>query len=304
MSGAILTNVVSVDGTPTPFAQGGIPNPPGLRLSLATGTPVTPTDVIAAGTLYYTPYQSGTLWLYIDSVWTEVNTPEVSLALAGLVSGANYDVFASSTGGAVTLSLVEWASNTARATALARQNGMLVESGTPANLYLGTIRTTGTDTTEDSDLNRFVWNQYNQVPRPLIVQDTTASWSYSATGFREARGVASNQFNYVTGDAATYLTADVLCGVNNPTGFGIVVGIGINSTSVNSATTSGGTTGSSTILPSPAHYKGYPGLGFNTIAWLESGHNGGTPTFYGSGQDYGDGIPAQGTSGMIGQIAA
>jgi hypothetical protein len=300
----VLTDTAGVLSWAAAGAGTVLPQTPGLRLSLTTGVPVTTADVTGATTLYYTPYQSGSIFLYNGSAWIEYSTPEVSLALGTLVNATNYDVFATFTGGAVVLSLVAWTNATTRATALVRQNGMLVQSGATTQLYLGTIRTTATTTTEDSALNRFVWNQYNQVPRPLLVQDATASWSYSATAYREARGVASNQFAYVTGDAATFLDASVLCGVNNPSGFGIVVGIGIDSTSANSAQLNGGTTGSTTILPSSARYKGYPGLGYHFVAWLESGHNGGTPTFYGTGQDYGDSDPAQGNSGMNAQIAA
>jgi hypothetical protein len=262
-------------------------------------------DVTGATTLYYTPYLSGTIWLYNGSTtWTPYNTAEISLALGTLTANLPYDVFANYTGSAVALSLVAWTNTTTRATALVRQNGMLVQSGATQYLYVGTIYTTATTTTEDSKLNRFVWNAYNQVPRYLYVEDTTASWTYSSTTFREARGSTSNNFSYVTGDGSTVLDATVQCGVNNPSGFGVVVGIGINSTSSNSALLLGGTTGSSTILPAMAHYKGYPGLGYNNIVWLESAHNGGTPTFYGTGQDYGDSDAAQGQSGMIGQILA
>ena len=154
----------------------------GGRLTLTSGTAVTTADVTGATTLYFTPYKSDRLALYDGTNWRVYSFAEKSLALGTLTSGTNYDVFAYASGGAVTLdntSLVAWSSNTARATNIVQQNGVWVKSGSTTYRYLGTIRTTATTTTEDSALNRYVFNASNRVRRPMKRYETAANWTYA-----------------------------------------------------------------------------------------------------------------------------
>ena len=55
------------------------------------------------------------------------------------------------------------AAATARATALARQDGVLVKSGATTRRYLGTVRTNGSVSFEDAPFLRHIWNVQNQV---------------------------------------------------------------------------------------------------------------------------------------------
>lgn len=65
-----------------------------------------------------------------------------------------------------------WTSDTARADAIARQNGAWVKSGTTTRLYMGTIRTTSTTATADADATRFCWNQHNRLPKRCYKTDS------------------------------------------------------------------------------------------------------------------------------------
>ncbi len=71
---------------------------------------------------------------------------------------------------------------------LTTQGGILVKTGAPTRRYVGTIRTTGTTTTEDSRAQRFVWNAYNQVERALYRSDgfahTIQNVPAGPTGYR------------------------------------------------------------------------------------------------------------------------
>jgi hypothetical protein len=69
---------------------------------------------------------------------------EVSASLSGLTPNTNYDVLGYNNSGTLALDLVAWTNGTTRATALARQDGVLVKSGATTRRYLGTLRTTGT----------------------------------------------------------------------------------------------------------------------------------------------------------------
>jgi hypothetical protein len=267
-----------------------VPTSPGLRLSLTTGTPVTTSDVTGATTLYLTPYTSGSIIIYNGANWVSYLTPEVSLALGTLTNNTNYDVFASYSG-SVGLSLVAWTNSTTRATALVRQDGMYVKSGATSQLYVGTIRTTSTTTTEDSFLNRYVWNMYNRVPKIMRVTESTATWTYATNAYRSANGNAANAFSYVAGDVSRLFAHTSV--MANASATGAATGIGIDSTTSNSASTFVGAPGGAAYYES-ATYNDYPAIGSHTINWIESATSGSSVLFYGN--------ETFGVSGMHGEI--
>jgi len=204
------------------------------------------------------------------------------LALSGLTSGKNYDVFVYNNSGTMTLELsAAWSSDTARNDAIARQDGVWVKSSDHSRLYIGTIRTTSTTTTEDSLAKRFVWNAYNRVTRAMSVVEATDSWVYNTGTIRQANNNAANQLDFVVGLDGVWVEATV-------NGIGNValnaqtqeVLIGLDST-----TTNAGTTGTIQIaggaLSMTANYRGTMTVGRHFLAWLERGHGSGTQTFYG-----------------------
>ena len=148
------------------------------RLTLESNVPVSTTDQTAKTTIYYTPYNGTKISLYDGTTWATYNFSQLSLALGTLTSGANYDVFLYNNAGTLTLESLVWSTNTARATALALQDGVYVKSGATTRRYLGTFRTTSTTTTEDSLQNRFVWNLNNPVER-LLYKNTYPTYAYT-----------------------------------------------------------------------------------------------------------------------------
>lgn len=267
--------------------SGDDPETNGLRLTLTTAVPVTTSNVTAATTIYLTPFKSGSISLYDGTTWVRRNTTEISLALGTLVSGKNYDVFAQWNGSAVTLVLsAAWTNDTTRFDTLTRQNGIVVMSGAPNARYVGTLRTTSTTQTEDSDSKRFLYNFYNQAMRHMSVFDVTTSWSYAVTinTWRQVRATATNRVEYVCGDASCDIQASAATqGEGAGTGVTLGAGIGIDSTTVNSAQIYGTRiTTTNTIGYASTEYKGYPGLGYHAINWLECA-NINPATFWGNG---------------------
>lgn len=244
----------------------------GFRLTLTSGTPVTTTDVTGATTIYCTPYQGNSIALYSGSAWVTRSSAEFSLALGTLTSGRPYDVFCYDNAGTPTLEFLAWSSDTARATALTYQDGVLVKSGDATRRYLGSFRTVSTTATEDSIGNRYLFNYYNRVTRPCrqTTLETTASWTYTTATWRQANANANNQFNVLIGWADAPLTANVRAFNVNGAAAGTGSGVGIDSTSTNSATLWGNlnfaTGGPATT---DAIYRGYPSVGKHTYAWLE-----------------------------------
>lgn len=198
---------------------------PGGRLTLTTATPITTTDVTAATTLYYTPHEHASIFLYDGtSAWDWMQLSEISIAIPA-TTNTNYDVFVYNNSGTPTLELTAWTNATTRATALTRQDGVLVRSGATTRLYVGTIRTTGTSgQCADSRLRRFVWNAYHQEPRRLWVFESATSWTTSSTTFESLNGSTANRVEFVLGQAApVYLHHQAIVGSGPNTRIGIAL---------------------------------------------------------------------------------
>lgn len=258
---------------------------PGGRLTLTSGTPVTTGDVTGATNVYYCPYVHDFITLYDGTRWRLYQFTELTLALGTLTSGLPYDVFVYDNAGTLTLEATAWTSDTARATALTRLNGILVKNGATTRRYLGTFRTTSTTTTEDSGGGsttqvggkRFLFNAYNRVRRWLRVIDTANSWGYNTDTWRVANGATapSNCVEWLDGLGDLVIEA-VLVGNVNLLGLRsrpARVGIGLDA-----ATPSGlvgdcytGNAGTNITNSAAARYSGTPGLGYHDARWLERG---------------------------------
>lgn len=168
------------------------------RLTLTSGVPVTTSDVLAATTLYYTPYEGNVISIFNGTKSVDYTFAETSLSLAAATAGVNYDIFGYINAGVLALESVAWASDTARAVAISRGvDGYLVKTSNPQRRLLGTIRTTTAGQTEDSTAKRFVNNLYNEVPRPISVYDSTASWSTSGAVDRIWNNNVANKAEFV-----------------------------------------------------------------------------------------------------------
>lgn len=259
---------------------------PGGRLTLTTAVPVTTADVSAAATLYYTPYIHNMIELFDGARWIPVPFVEVSLSLVGYTASKPYDIWGYLAAGTVALESTIWTDGTTRATALAYQNGRLVKNGATTRRYLGTIYINSSGAqTDDSVTKRFVWNYYNRVRKPLLVREGTDAWTYNSPTYRAANNSTANRVEYVQGVSEdfikVFIQACIYCDTNVESGN---VGIGIDSTSVNSATLmnevslgGSGVAGGYVIrVGTNAEYSGYPGIGYHYIQWLESARTGTT----------------------------
>jgi len=203
------------------------------RITLTTGVPVTTSDVTAATTIYFTPFNGNEIVLYSGSAWALLTFSEVSLAVPG-TTDTLYDLWAYNNGGAVALEALAWTNDTTRATALATQDGVLVKSGAATRRYLGSFRTTGVNgQTEDSAAKRYIWNYTHRRPRSLRVLESTNSWAYTTATMRQARGSTANQVDVVVGvaDALVDLRVGVICVNSAGSDTGQTVAIGEDSTS-------------------------------------------------------------------------
>ncbi len=255
------------------------------RLTTETAVPISTSDRTAQSTLYWTPMDAGFIAGYDGTRWFVKKQAELSLALSGLTSGKNYDVFYDYNAGTPAIALgPAWTNDTTRATGLTTQDGIQVLSGTTSKRFLGTIRTTSTTTTEDSGGytgttqvggKRFVWNYYNRVIRPIKVIDLTDSWAYTTDTIRQANGATGNKVEYVTGDATIMVEATVCASaaLASNSANGGKAGVGLDSTSTFAGLVGQiyNSSGSTLALPIVSTYRGNPGLGYHFLSWNEKG---------------------------------
>jgi len=237
------------------------------RLTLTTATPVTTADVTGAGTVYFTPFRGYQIGLYTPGGgWFVYQFTEVSISLSGKTAGTVHDIFIYDAGGsALTLELVQWSSATTRATALVTQDGVLVKSGSVNKRYLGTVYIIATGVTEDSVLNRCVWNYYNRLPRHIYDHDATANWTGPGS-WRYWNNSSAHCFKTVIGVQEDVMQLNFVCKAGSA---GVpAIGIGIDTTTAPSWGAGNVSSDSQTEFLY-ANYVGNPGIGYHYLALLE-----------------------------------
>jgi hypothetical protein len=273
-----------------------------FRLTLTTALPVTTADVTGATTIYLTPHKGNRIALYTGRHWAVHSSAEVSLALGTLTSGLNYDVFAYSVAGVVTLEALAWTNDTTRATALVRQDGIWSKTGALTRRYVGTFRTTSTTATEDSAAKRFLFNAENRVDRRMLVKETTDSWTYSTDTYRSANNSTANRLQFVLGLSEEPVQAEVSIQASNSGGSRAgAVAIGLDSTTVESSDYHGGTSGETAGISSRI-FGGIDvsiAVGFHFLQWMERAEAVGTTTWYGDAA-----VPARVQGAIYGRVMA
>lgn len=273
------------------------------RLTLTSGTPVTTTDVTGATSVYFTPFRGNRIALYDgSSSWSILTFSELTLALGTVTSGLPYDVFAYDNGGTVALEKLAWTNGTTRATNLTTQDGVLVKSGATTRRYLGTFYTTSTTATEDSEAQRLLFSYYHPVDKPLKAVDGTNSWTYTTASWRSANASTTAGVGRVAvmiGWAERPISVKATAFAANSTGnVSCPAGIGIDSTTANSAKLLAGGGDTGVAQENSAVYEGVLAVGYHYIQRLEYSTATGTTTWYG---DNGDSSLMQ--TGLLGRIA-
>jgi hypothetical protein len=141
--------------------------------------------------------------------------------------------------------------------------------------------------TEDSDTKRFLWNYYHRVPRRLLKNVATNSWTYTTATWRQANASTANQVEFVVGVAE--ITIPITHGIvaqNNTGACGVAGGIGLNSTT---APVTGSRPAAAQILGANeiVNYTGscslVPAVGYSYAALLEISQAVGATTWYSQG---------------------
>ena len=259
------------------------------RLTLTSNVAVTTNDITAATVIYFTPFRGNQIALHDGtSQWNMLSFAQLSLTVPS-TTNTIYDVFGYNNAGSLSLEALAWTNDTTRATGLILQDGVYVKTGAVTRRYLGSFRTTSVSgQTEDSEVNRYVWNYQNRCLRAMRRIETVAYWNYSTNALRQANGNAANQLNFLLGLSEDAVSATLSAVVANSTATirYVYSAIGLDSTGVallptvhiTTAPATGGYTAlapSTTLMVSPGrHY----------LAWLESGAGTDTQTWIGNGE--------------------
>lgn len=171
------------------------------RLTTESSVPVSTGNRTSQSTIYYAPYVGNNISLYntTSSAWETINFTQAQLSLV-VATGNNYDVFGFNNNGVLALELsTAWTNSTTRSENLTLLNGVLVKSTNNSRRYLGTIRSTGTNTIEDSLSRRFVWNANNRVLRRVATFTSAASWTYGGAAWRNLNNESTCRVEIISG---------------------------------------------------------------------------------------------------------
>ena len=113
-----------------------------------------------------------------------------------------------------------------------------------------------------------LWNAYNRVVTSCYEQDTTASWTYATTAFRNANGQTTNAILYVDGLAQSPVSGSYGVSASTSNGQNGLIGLERNWTSGNPSGAWGAFVNSGATT-SRAFNNWSPTLGVSTISALE-----------------------------------
>lgn len=314
-SNAELTDLAS-DITDIQTVVQGIVSIPQGRLTLTSATPVIAADVTAGTSVYYTPY-TGNLAPIWDGTQNVMRAfAELTLSLASQHTANNlYDVFLFWNSGAVEIVTgPAWSNSTAGScsrgtgagsTELERKNGLWTNKNSITGrngattytidaykaLYVGTIIIDGTNgqisqhVTWGQSRKPGPWNAYNRGKRILLAGDSTASWNYTTSTFRQSRATAGNTLMTLCGLAEEYIDVSFTQFSQITNANGAIIGIGKNSTSSTSGQIARNQQPNSGTqeLTLTAFFKNLPSIGIHNFNSLEYGVlSTGVSNFYGT----------------------
>jgi hypothetical protein len=268
---------------------------PGGKLTLTSNVEYPTSDVTGATAIYNLIV--GAPWTRINGVLRAYAASQITFTLdsnSGHTgyhqSGKLFDLFEYWNGSAVVLGTgPAWATSTGTGTGAGTTERELYNSGTFVDtvnknsiqlrigtasgdlvtvaareaIYRGTFYCTANGQTEDSFENRLLFDFFRPtVGKKMRRLDTTNSWTYSLTAFRQARASTANRIAYVHGLDGRWVSANVLGYALNSdsTPSPIMVGIGVDSSTVDSSTRrKSAIVTDTTDVTTQAWYEGCPG---------------------------------------------
>jgi hypothetical protein len=297
-AGDTMTGALTLPADPTTGLQAAtkqyvdarVGSPQG-RLTLQSGVPVMTTSTSGAGGIYYTPYVANLVPLYdgtrfVMTTFSQLFCATTDTSQNPSAIGANKvnDWFVWSDAGILKLTHgPDWTNDTTRSagTALVVVGGLWLNNAAITNgpaaqrgTYIGTTRSNASSLLDwifggvsaGGTAGFFgVWNVYNRVLVNTFVGDSTASWTYAITDFRNVNASAGNRVSYVAGLAEDGVRAEYSVTFNGGNG---AVGIGLNSSTVPTGIR-GYASSATLVAPIVGAYANQTALGFQFLQAIE-----------------------------------
>lgn len=202
------------------------------RLTATTAVPVTTGDVSGATAIFYTPYTGNHVALYTGTNWIVDTFTEITISVTTCTASKPFDVFLFDNATAVNAEILAWTNDTTRATALVRQDGILVKTGALTRRYIGSFYCNASGgQTDDTAVKRWLYNYYNRVQRPMQRIESANTWTYTTATYRQANANTANQLDVMNGVAEEGIEVTVnAIFVNNNANVSISASIGESST--------------------------------------------------------------------------
>lgn len=204
-------------------------------------------------------------------------------ALAG-TSKVNLSVSITAEVTAISLSQSSaWTNDTTRADALGEQDGAITLGSDDTKLWLGGYRASASNVTamefSGASPKMFLSNWFNPIELEVIRVDTTSSWTYATSTWRQARASADNQIEVFVCTNAFKADVRLQVGPYIPPINDVSIGIGVDSTtpSTDCPTAYGSSNYSAVLATKLAHRS----LGYRVYKWCELRTSAGTATFIG-----------------------
>ncbi len=215
-----------------------------FRLTGVTALPYGSASDIA--TLYFSPIDgissgnNGQITMWDGSIYKVMESGEISKAVTGLTSGKPYDVFVYDNAGTLTMEFLVWTDDSTRATTLDYDPKIgHFKNGDLTRKYVGSFYTTATNRTQDTQQERYLWNKYNKIEKVLDKVESTNTWTYSSSAFRQANASTSNEVRVMVGidEDSVKINVNATYGHSGTAVVAATIGIGIDSSTTNSADT-------------------------------------------------------------------
>lgn len=202
------------------------------RIDQAVQTSISGGYVTKSGsTLVYSPDWSNEVRLYDGASWVRWVIPAagITVTCTGLTASTAYYLYVYVTGGNLTLELSTTAPDT--------QDGIYVKTGSTGYLLLARCYADGTGEVLDTAVSRGFVNLYNKRNVVLTASDATNSWTLSSTSWRKANNADATKLECVCdGVEAIDIMATAFAASQDTNG---LVGIGVDSATVNTAAPTG-----------------------------------------------------------------
>jgi len=183
---------------------------PGGRLSISSTDPLG--KAASSTSIYYIPSVHNIIPLWDGYRWDNTEFSTYTLALGTLTASICYDVFAYLSAGVMALEILDWTSDTVRATAVTLEDGRYCKSGDKTRLLLGTFYAISTTQTQHDLSLLGIGNVYNKSLFNTFLSTGVDTHTYAAITWRNWNNTTTARSKIVASIvSSTFYNGECIC---------------------------------------------------------------------------------------------